>query len=123
MYDYLNGDLLGEKMTHWPYYDEVFYVFETAAIDALNDKYKQTHRKRLNINNDTTDIVALLTHAEIYNGLGYYNNNKINPYLYSRTNIYEKGKFVEVDGASVYKPDLIDKQIGAYVLLSALLNR
>ena len=50
-------------------------------------------------------------------GLGYYNNGHISPYLYSGTNVYISGKYVEEKNAageyiSVYKEDVVDEQIG-----------
>ncbi|MDL2302568.1 hypothetical protein LJC58_09470 [Lachnospiraceae bacterium OttesenSCG-928-D06] len=81
----------------------------------------------MKIKSCTNDIVALLTLAEIYSGTGYYDNGYINPYLYSGTNVYEKGKYVEVldendQYTSRYDADLVDQQLGAYVMLQSILN-
>ena len=57
-----------------------------------------------------------------------YNNGHVSPYIFSGTNNYDKGKYVEVekkDGTgqkeSVYNKTLVDKQVGAYLLLSSIL--
>ena len=69
----------------------------------------------------------MMCFAEVYNGLGYYNNGKVSPYLYSGTNLYTSGKYVEVKDKngkyiSVYKKDKVDKQVGVYLLLKAISN-
>lgn len=56
--------------------------------------------------------------AERYNGLGYYNKDKISPYVYSGTSIYTGGKYVR-DG--VYDANVVDKQPGVYILISAII--
>ena len=47
--------------------------------------------------------------------------------IYSGTNLYTKGKYVEKKDEngktySVYEPELVDQQVGAYVLLSSLME-
>ena len=80
------------------------------------------------LTSDSKDIVAMMCFAEVYNGLGYYNNGHISPYLYSGTNLYVSGKYVEERNAegkyiSVYKKDVVDAQIGVYILLNSILDQ
>lgn len=55
--------------------------------------------------------------AEAYNGLGYYNKGRVSAYVYSGTNVYKSGKYVD-DG--VYDPKVKDKQPGVYILIMAI---
>lgn len=95
--------------------DKFFVDFHEAAVDAI--KMKENYIEKYQLTPTSKDIIAMMAFAEVYNGLGYYNNGNISPYLYSGTNIYISGKF-EADG--VYNEDLVDKQIGVYVLLDAI---
>jgi lysozyme family protein len=56
---------------------------------------------------------------EEYNGYGYFKHNVNSPYLWSGTNLYSKGKFT-ADGK--YSPTTVSGQLGAAVILQALLN-
>ncbi len=109
-----NGEKLGEITTMVPE-DKFFVDFHEAAVDAI--KMKENYIEKYQLTPTSKDIIAMMAFAEVYNGLGYYNNGNISPYLYSGTNIYISGKF-EADG--VYNEDLVDKQIGVYVLLDAI---
>ncbi len=94
-----NGQKLGSVTTIEPK-GKLFYDFIEAGIDAVNGSYFKSYFEVLRIKSNPYDIVALLVLAEIYNGLGYYNNGIINPYLYSGTSIYT------ADGS--YDPDTVD---------------
>ncbi len=74
----------------------------------------------------------MCTFAELFNGTGYDNLKKkngesmVSPYVFSGTNVYKKGKFVEVknrNGEYVpkYDKNLVDKQVGVLRLLDAIL--
>lgn len=67
----------------------------------------------------------MICFAKIHNGLGHYGNRHINHYLYSGTNLYTSGKYVEERNSegkyAVYKEDVADAQIGVYILLNAIL--
>lgn len=65
----------------------------------------------LNITYETQDVTAMLCFWEIYNELGYYKNNRVNPYLYSGTNVYISGKYIADD---VCDPNAVDNQVGGY---------
>lgn len=66
---------------------------------------------------ENTDMATMLTYAEKYNGFGYANNQRINPYLYSGTDLYSSGKYVK-DGK--YDSSVVDAQPGIYVLMTSL---
>lgn len=55
-----------------------------------------------------------LTIAMKYNGLGYFTRGVPNPYLFSGTTVYSKGKYVR-DG--VFDPDAVSQQVGIAALL------
>ena len=119
-----NGEQLGNVTVKEPK-NIIFYDFNLAAIDAINKK--KDYKEKYYLTSDSKDIVAMMCFAEVYNGLGYYNNGHISPYLYSGTNVYISGKYVEEKNAageyiSVYKEDVVDEQIGVYILLNSILN-
>lgn len=85
------------------------FKWEVSATDALiYDKL-----------NSWTDwsIAGILYRLELFNGLGYYKQGINSPYLWSYSNQYSKGKYVQ-DGR--YDPNAISKQCGAAVLLRRL---
>ena len=119
-----NGEKLGQTTTYRPA-GKLFYDFEAAALDAFRDK--QIIISQYSLSSSTRDIVTMMSFAEAYNGMGYYNNNHVNPYLYSGTNQYTSGKYIEIPNGSsgtksVYDSNLVDEQIGVYLLLDSLLN-
>lgn len=65
-------------------------------------------------------LSGILYRLELYNGLGYYRQGINSPYLWSYSNQYTKGKYVQ-DGR--YDPNAISKQCGAAVLLRRLLEQ
>lgn len=90
-----------------------FNDFEEAAVNALTVKtksYKIDFKKGV-------DMAKMVTFAESFNGFGYHQYNNNSPYVYSGTNLYEKGKYV---GDHNYNPDTVDKQPGVYILISSL---
>jgi len=54
------------------------------------------------LTSESEDVAAMMAFAERYNGLGYYNNGSISPYMYSGTDVYSSGKYTEDHG---YDPD------------------
>ncbi len=109
-----NGDPLGQPTVSVPY-NKLFYDFDKAALDAISEKADAINK--FAITYDTQDMAALLCFLETYNGRGYYLNNRINPYLYSGTNIYVSGKYTSDHH---YDPNEVDNQAGCYILLDAL---
>lgn len=109
-----NGDPLGKPTVNVPK-GKLFYNFRDSAIDALSEKQYLIDRYQLTA--DTTDMAAILSFAECYNGLGYYNKDRVSPYVLSGTNVYEKGKYV-ADGK--FDPNTVDAQPGIYLLIKSL---
>lgn len=112
-----NGDPLGQKTVHVPHNKNFKHgEFDKAAIDAINGQRHYVNLYQLSSN--SKDIVAMMSFAENYNGTGYAKNHHINPYLFSGTNVYKKGKY-KSDGN--YDPNLVDDQAGVYILLKAII--
>ncbi len=65
---YHNGDPLGEPTTHVPI-GKFFTNFYDSAVDALSAKEK--YRKEFRLSYNSKNIAAMLSFAEIYNGVGY----------------------------------------------------
>jgi lysozyme family protein len=67
----------------------------------------------------------VLYFLEMHNGPGYYNKGKPSPYLWSYSDQYSKGKFIEKKDKqgkhrSYYDPNLVSRQTGAACLLKAM---
>lgn len=110
------GDPLGKPAKNVPKDIPLFTEWEPAAIHALSMRGKLAHKRALKITQETTDMAALLTYAEAYNGLGYtmYHKDVATPYVYAGTNQYSKGKY-KSDGK--FSKTMKDKQAGAYGML------
>ena len=113
------GDPLGAPALHYPTNIPVFYKWEDSAIDALTREGRDKTRDDLGLRKNSTDLAAMATFAELYNGLGYHNKNTISPYVYSATDRYTSGKYV-ADG--VYDPMAVDKQVGILALMDSIYN-
>lgn len=85
------------------------FTWEESATDALR-------LEGLDQNTDWS-LPRILFLFERYNGFGYRRFKLPSPYLWSFSNIYEKGKFGS-DGD--FDPSLVSKQCGAALLLKAL---
>lgn len=83
-----------------------------SARDALT--LKNLHRE--------TDwsIPRVLYNLERYNGFGYRRMGVPTPYLWSFSNLYEKGRYTS---DHVYDPNAVSKQCGAGVMLKALKDK
>lgn len=110
------GDPLGKKAVHVPKDIPIFHEWEPAAEHALSMRDKLANQSALKITQDTTDMAALLTYAEAYNGMGYtlYHEEVATPYVYAGTNQYSKGKY-KADGK--FSKNMKDKQAGVYGML------
>jgi lysozyme family protein len=110
-----NGDPLTARTVHVPKgrpaSPEPPYTWMQSALDAL----------RLKKLDQVTDwsVPHMLFLLEGYNGFGYRRRGVPTPYLWSFSNIYERGKFV-LDGK--FDPDAVSKQCGAALMLKAILN-
>lgn len=82
------------------------FTWEVSAVDAL--KLKNLHNRK------DWSISGILWVLEGYNGYGYKMKNKTNPYLWSGTQHYLKGKYTS---DKKYNENAIDKQIGTATIL------
>ena len=113
-----NGDPLTARTTHVPANRPPTgappFDWKDSAIDALKlEKYDTW--------SDWT-VPGILFKWELYNGWGYRKNHPDvhTPYLWSFTNQYEMGKYVE-DG--VWSPTTVSKQVGAAAILRRLAEK
>ncbi len=110
-----NGDPLTARTVHVPKGRPTSadppYTWMQSALDAL--RLKKLDR--------VTDwaVAHMLYLLEGYNGFGYRRRGVPTPYLWSFSNIYQRGKFV-LDGK--FDPDAVSKQCGAALMLKAVLN-
>ncbi len=110
-----NGQPLGQKTTIVPR-DVSYDDFVEAAVDALNT---QQDSKGIHLTVDS-DIVMMMTFAEIYNGTGYTDYRNIaSPYVFSGTEVYKEGKYIS-DGS--FSSTQVDAQPGVYILVMSVLN-
>ena len=110
-----NGDPLTNRTKHVPEGQPQTgtppFSWENSAIDALT-------REGFNTVTDWS-LAHMLYLLEKYNGFGYRKIGKPTPYLWSFSNLYEKGKYV-ADGR--FDPQTVSKQCGAAVMVKALLE-
>jgi len=66
------------------------------------------------------DLLNAMENLEAFNGEGYRHMGVINPYLFSFSNLYVKGKYGS-DGH--YDPNLVDEQAGVVTIMLALKAR
>ena len=108
-----NGQKLGTVTTIVPK-GRIFNNFHDGAVDAL--LYEQKSKGMYLTPN--SDMVMMVTFAEIYNGTGYTDYRGIaSPYVYSGANVYVSGKYVS-DGT--YSATTVDKQPGIYMLITSV---
>lgn len=91
-----------------------FETWEEAAVDALRHDGLTTR----------TDwsLEGICDAVERYNGLGYRNRGTPSPYLWSGTNLYVRGKFLENTSGSWYDAGTVDRQVGVIPLYLRLLE-
>jgi lysozyme family protein len=87
------------------------FTWVASAIDAL----------RFEGLADVTDwsIAHTLFRFESFNGMGYRSIGVPTPYLWSGSNLYNKGKFVK---DHVFDPEKVSQQVGAGLILKTLVN-
>jgi len=111
-----NGDPLTARTVHVPPGRPATgappFTWEQSATDALT----------LEGLDGVTDwsLTGLLYRLEAYNGFGYRRRSLPTPYLWSFTNNYVKGKFVE-DGK--FDPDAVSDQAGAAAILRRMVDK
>lgn len=106
-----NGEKLGQVTTLVPK-GILFDAWEPAAVHALT-KFSGL-REQLGLSAGSTDLAAMATFAEHYNGLGYHHRGIASPYVYSGTDAYQKGKYV-ADGQ--FDAQAVDKQLGVMAMV------
>ncbi len=108
-----NGDPLLTRTVHVPAGRPMAgsppFTWRQSAVDALT--LKGFHEV------GDWSIPRMLYLLEKYNGFGYRMRRVPTPYLWSFSNLYEKGKFVQ-DGR--YDPEAVSKQCGAALMLKAV---
>lgn len=87
-------------------------TWEESAVDAL--AFKQLDRVA------DWPIARVLFALESFNGFGYRGKNVRSPYLWSFSNLYERGKFI---ADHVYDANEVSKQVGSAVVLKLLQER
>jgi lysozyme family protein len=111
-----NGDRLTARTVNVPKgrpkNSEPPFTWLQSALDALR-------MKKLDSVTDWS-VPHMLYLLEGYNGFGYRRRAMPSPYLWSFSNVYEKGKFV-MDGK--FDPNAVSKQCGAALMLKAILGR
>lgn len=88
---------------------------EDAVLVINNGDNHHIFMQRIGMTKDSRNILAMLQYAEYWNGTGYADHDRINPYLYAGTNIYTSGKYI-ADGE--YSSGTVDKQAGVLYLIS-----
>ena len=110
-----NGDPLCARTIHRPkgrpWKGEPPFTWRESAVDALRSRSRAAR-------GDWTPGVTL-DRLERYNGLGYRNKEIPSPYLWSFSQHYEQGKYVE-DGR--FDPDAVSKHCGGATLMRRLEN-
>ena len=108
-----NGDPLAHRTVHVPAGRPPQWNpptdWTSSAIDAITFEGFA--------NQDDWSLARALFRFEGFNGYGYHSKGINSPYLWSFSNQYTKGKYVQ-DG--VYDPNAVSAQCGAAVMLKAL---
>lgn len=87
----------------------------SGAIDALSHYGLGSPSELLAVHWAMPMVCYLL---ERYNGFGYFNRSLPSPYLWSWSNIYQRGKYV-TDGK--FDPHAVDRQVGAIPLMRRIM--
>lgn len=112
------GDPLGKKAVNEPNDIPIFKEWEPAAEHALGQK--SGIADAFKIDENTQDEAALMSYAERYNGLGYFNKGVPSPYTMSGTDQYKKGKYTR---DRYYDPNVKDQQLGVLAMMRAIDGR
>jgi lysozyme family protein len=108
-----NGDPLTARTTHVPAGrpagGEPPFTWQDSAVDALKLKGLD--------NEKDWSIPKALWNFERYNGFGYVSKGVNSPYVWSKTNLYSRGKYI-ADG--VFDMNAVSSQVGAAAILLAM---
>lgn len=88
--------------------------FVSDAVQTIKSGQWRDFQNAVGMGKGTRNLLAMLQYAELWNGTGCADNGRINAYLYSGTNIYTKGKYLN----SGWSPNFEDRQAGVLCLLS-----
>jgi len=112
----LNGQRWNRKTTLVPAGYGPWRNFQESCIDAF-----KRHPFTPNM-----DMPELLKKLERFNGLGYIKRGINSPYIWSFSNQYTSGKYIEkkifFNWVSLYKKNLVSQQVGAAILLHELFS-
>jgi peptidoglycan hydrolase-like protein with peptidoglycan-binding domain/lysozyme family protein len=112
-----NGDPLGQKTTRVPKGIGPFHTWEESANDALGESYKKGIQESLGLTADSTDLAAIATYAELYNGTGYSQRGLASPYAFAGTSAQDKGMYVE---DSKFDANVEDQRLGVVSIVQLL---
>lgn len=109
------GDPLGAAAVNEPSDIPLFQAdeWDKAAIHAIS--LKERSRADLGITTTTTDMTALATFAERYNGFGYYNHGTASAYVFAGSSAYTGGKYV---ADHEFSETAVDGQLGVYAMVT-----
>lgn len=102
-YSIKNGSKIGKKN----------FVADAVKTIKSGGRWKAFHTA-IGMGKGTRNLLAMLQYAELWNGTGCANAGRVNAYLYSGTNIYTKGKYLD----SGWSPNFEDRQAGVLTVLS-----
>lgn len=115
-----NGDPLSARTVHepksWPKTGKAPFTFEYSAVDALTMPGKELHKIK------DWSIERIAYTFEQFNGFGYRARGVASPYLWASSNQYVSGKYI-FDGPKGWRPGVVDKQLGAMVVLKCVLDK
>ncbi len=108
-----NGDSLQHRTVNVPRGRPIKgsppFTWKESAVDSLEyEHFTSWH---------DWSVAGMLFKFESYNGWGYRRHGINSPYLWSGSNLYDKGKYAE---DNVYDKNLVSKQVGAAVALKYL---
>jgi lysozyme family protein len=106
-----NGDPLSHPTVNVPAHRGPFASFEAGAVDAL--RYDSLDKIK------SWPIEQIAYCCEKFNGFGYRSHGIPSPYLWSFSNLYQRGKYVS-DGQ--WSSSAIDQQCGTMPMLKELAN-
>lgn len=107
------GGNLNYSMTNGSEIGKANFVADAVKTIKSSGRWKAFHNA-IGMGKGTRNLLAMLQYAELWNGTGCADNGRINAYLYSGTNIYTKGKYLN----SGWSPNFEDRQAGVLCLLS-----
>ena len=112
-----NGDPLGEKTRRVPAGIGPMDTWEESAEDVFGNNYRSGIQDDLGLTADSTDLAAIATYAELYNGTGYSQRGLASPYVFAGTSAQDLGMYV-ADGQ--FDPGKKDPRLGVVPIVQLL---